>query len=93
MLDGFLLLKLLPGFLELGLKLVSVFSLWATSLSTSASWICEDWGQQMLVLLKILILAAKGPFATFKIFTAESLDSHLPLLKENAEAGNAEIVL
>lgn len=47
----------------------------------------------MLLLLKILILAAKGAFATFKIFTAESLDSHLPLLKENAEAGDTEIVL
>lgn len=93
MLDGFLLLKLLPGFLELGLKLVSVFSLWATLLTTSAGWICEGWGQQMLVLLKILILAAKSPFATLKIFTAESLDSHLLLLEESAEAGNAEILL
>lgn len=41
LLDGFLLLKLLPGFLELGLKLVSVFSLWATLLTTSAGWICD----------------------------------------------------
>lgn len=93
LLDSFLLLKLLPGFLELGLKLVSAFSLWATLLTTSAGWICEGWGQQVLALLKILILAAKSPFATFKIFTAGSLDSHLPLLEENAEAGDGEILL
>lgn len=93
MLDGFLLLKLLPGFLEFGLKLVSVFSLWATSLTTSAGWICKGWGQKMLVLLKILILAAKSPFATLKIFTAKPLDSCLPLLRENAEAADAEILL
>lgn len=51
------------------------------------------WEQQMLVLLKILILAAKSPFANFKIFTAESLDSHFLLLEESAEAGDAEILL
>lgn len=46
----------------------------------------------MLVLLKILILAAKSPFATFKMLTVESLDSPLPLLEENAEASDAEIL-
>lgn len=45
------------------------------------------------MLLKIRILAAKSPFATFKIFTAESLDLLLPLLGENAEATDAEILL
>lgn len=45
------------------------------------------------MLLKILILAAKSPFPTFKIFTAESSDSLLSLLGENAEAADAEILL
>lgn len=45
------------------------------------------------MLLKFRILAAKSPFATFKIFTAESLDLLLPLLRENAEATDAEILL
>lgn len=43
--------------------------------------------------LKICILAAKSPFAIFKILTAESLDSHLPLLRENAEVADTGILL
>lgn len=43
------------------------------------------------MLVKILILAAKSLFATFKLFAAESLDSLL--LGENARAADAEFLL
>lgn len=63
-------------------------------LTVSAGRICKGWGSKCKkVLLKIVILAAKSLFATFRIFTAEFLDSLLPLLGENAEAAAAGISL
>lgn len=63
-------------------------------LTVSAGRICKGWGSKCKkVLLKILILAAKSLFATFRIFTAEFLDSLLPLLEENAEAAAAAGIL
>lgn len=42
---------------------------------------------------KVSCLAARCPFATFKIFTADSLDSLRPLLRKSAEAADSEILL
>lgn len=86
--------KITPSSLELGLKLVSAFSLWPTYLTTSAGWICKGWEQQMQVCaFKVSCLAAWCPFSTFKIFTAESLDSLRPLLGKSAEVADSEILL
>lgn len=62
--------KITHSSLELGLKPVAAFSLWATCLTTSGRLDLHGLGGSKCkqVLLKPLILAARCPFATFKAF-------------------------
>lgn len=85
--------KITLNSLELGLKLVSAFSLWATYSPFQQAGSARVGGSKCKeVLLKILTFAAKRPFASFRIFTAEFLDSFLLLFGENAEAADAGIL-